>query len=288
MSRNLLLLIGVSFIGSAAWLVDAMQLSPNAAFAAHDAPRIDALLANRVAFEQNVLEARAGLQQNFDPLNRTLLTLRGAADASERLRARGGAYAPAAERLALAARELDTEDAPLEQFKTDLTLLRLSSKHLPPAADALLRRAAAAPKPRQRNPLRAELDTLAALRTDAESYAQQPTTERAQHLEQGLSRLQTLRSALDDGAREDLDVLSGHARAILDRRERVDHLAKTLVRSPVRAHLEAARAAYERAARSHALKVGALQVLSAVLALAGLLILASAVLRSLRARRAAT
>jgi hypothetical protein len=79
-------------------------------------------------------------------------------------------------------------------------------------------------------------------------------------------------------------MLSGHTRAILDRRERVDLVARTLVRSPVRTQLEAARTAYERSARRQAQRIGALQMLSGVLALSGVLVLASVVLRSARAR----
>jgi hypothetical protein len=53
----------------------------------------------------------------------------------------------------------------------------------------------------------------------------------------------------------------------------------------VRAHLEAARSAYERSARRQAQKVGALQMLSGLLALTGVLLLASVVLRSARGRK---
>jgi hypothetical protein len=284
-SRNLLLLLGVLLVGAAAWLVDAMQLSPRAAFQDDDAARIDALLAEHVAFELSVLEARAGLQLSFDPINRALVKLREAAAVAATLRARGAAYAPAAERIALAARALEGEEAALEQFKTDLALLRLSSNHLPLAVDALIRRAEGEPRQRGRELLRGELATLAALRTDVERYEELPARERIQRLEQGLSKLQALRASLDDSAREELDVLAGHTRAILDRRERVDRFARLLVRSPVRAHLEAARAAYARSALGHAQAVGALQVLSAVLALAGVSVLASVVLRSARGRR---
>jgi hypothetical protein len=111
-----------------------------------------------------------------------------------------------------------------------------------------------------------------------------PAHELRQRLEHGLSRLQTVRASLDGDGREELDVLSGHTRAILDRRERVDQLARRLVRSPVRTHLEAAHAAYERSARLDARRVGALQVLSGALALAGVIVLASVVLRSVRAQ----
>jgi hypothetical protein len=123
---------------------------------------------------------------------------------------------------------------------------------------------------------------LAALRTDLERYAELPVRESLPRLEHGLSRLQTVRASLDADAREELDVLSGHTRAILDRRERVDRFTRSLVRSPVRTHLEAARAAYAESARSQARGVGALSVLSAVLGLAGVVVLASVVLRSAR------
>lgn len=284
MIRNVLLLIGVLLVGAAAWLVDAMQLSPRAALSARDGSPIDALLAARSAFEVGVLEARAGLQQNFDPLNRAVVSLRDGSAAAAALQRRGPRCAPAAERLALAARAQEAEEAAVEQFKTDLTLLRLSSHYFPLAADALTRRAEADVRYRSDSPLARELTTLAALRTDVERYEELPAREGVQRMEQGLSKLQGLRPSLDVGAREELDVLSGHTRAILDRRERVDGFARRVARSPVRAHLEAARAEYERSARGYAWRVGALQVVSAVLALAGVGVLVGVVLRGLPRR----
>ena len=281
MSRNVFLLLGVLLVGSAAWLVDTMQLSPRAAFQDRDGERIGALLAGRVALEVSVLEARAGLLSNFDAINRALSSLRGAAAAAEALQARQ-VHAAAADQVAIAARALTSEEAALEQFKTDLALLRLSSHYFPLAADALIRRAEADARGRRPGKLAGELATLAALRTDVERYEELPEHDDLQRLERELSALETLRASLDEGAREELDVLSGHTRAILDRRERVDQFARSLVRSPVRAHLEAARAAYERSARGYAQKVGALQVLSAVLALSGVILLASVVLRNTR------
>jgi hypothetical protein len=280
--RNFVLSLGVLLVGSAVWLVDALQLSPRAAFHERDAQHIDALLASRVAFEVSLLEARAGLALSFDPIHRALLSLREATATAETLQARGAVYAPAAVQVELAAGALATEEATLEQFKTDLTLLRLSSYYFPLAADALIRRAEADVRRPRGGLLSRELETLAALRTDVERYAVLPAREGLPRLEHGLSRLQTVRASLDAGAREELDVLSGHTRAILDRRERVDRSARSLVRSPVRVHLEAARAAYARSARSQARKVGALSVLSAVLALAGVVVLASVVLCSPR------
>lgn len=284
MSRNGLLALGVVLVGLSAWLVDAMQLSPRAANQEHDGERLDALLGGRIALEMSVLEARAGLLPSFDPLNRSVSSLRDAAAAAEALQKRGAAYASAAERVALAAGALTSEEAALEQFKTDLTLLSLSSHYFPLATDALIRRAEGDIRQRRRSPLSGELGTLAALRTDMERYQERPGKEGSQRLEHGLSKLHVVRASLDDGAREELDMLSGHARAVLDRRERVDRFARLVVRSPVRAHLEAARAAYERSARGRARMVGALQVLSVLLALAGVVVLGSVVLRGARAR----
>lgn len=285
MTRNASLVLAVLLVGSAALLVDVMQLSPRAAFHERDLQRLDALLTARGTFEASVLEARAGLQLNFDPINHALSSLRESAAAAETLRARGDVYAPAAERVALAARALSEQEAAVEQFKTDLALLRLSSQHFPLAADALMRRAESDPRKRARNLLAAELANLAAMRSAVERLDVLPGHEDRERLELGLSRLQTLRASLDDRGREELDTLSGYTRAILDRRERVDQIARALVRSPVRAHLEAARAAYERSALRQAQKVGALQVFSGVLAFAGVAVLASVVLRSARARR---
>ncbi len=284
MNRNISLVLGVLLVGSAAWLVDAMQLSPSAAFHERGAQRIDALVAGSVALQVSVPEALAGLSASFDPINRALASVRDAADTAEALRARGDAYAPAAARVALAARALESEEARLEQLKTDLALLQLSSRQAPFAADALIRRAEADAKRDGRSLLARALPTLAALRTDVARYEEGPARGSAQRLEDGLDRLQNLRASLDDGAREELDLLSGHARAILDRRERVVQLARQLASSPVRMHLEAARAAYARSALSHARRVGALQVLSAALALAGVTVLATTLARGARGR----
>ena len=76
MNRNGWLALGVLLVGSSAWLVDAMQLSPRAANQERDVERLDALLGGRLALEMGVLEARAGLQSSFDPLNRQLASLR--------------------------------------------------------------------------------------------------------------------------------------------------------------------------------------------------------------------
>jgi hypothetical protein len=276
--------LAVLLVGSAALLVDTMQLSPRAAFHERDVQRLDALLAARATFEASVLEARAGLQLSFDPINRALTTLRDAAAAAETLQARGAVYAAAAERAALAARALEDQEAAAEQFKTDLALLRLSSYQFPLAADALIRRAESGARRQPRSSLAGELATLGTLRTAVERIEELPAEEDMQRLEHGLSKLQTLRASLDERGREELDMLSGHTRAILDRRERVDLVARTLVRSPVRTQLEAARTAYERSARRQAQRIGALQMLSGVLALSGVLVLASVVLRSARAR----
>lgn len=284
MNRNGWLALGVLLVGSSAWLVDAMQLSPRATNHERDVERLDALLGGRLALEMGVLEARAGLQSSFDPLNQQLAALRDTAATAEALAKRGAAYAAAAERVALAAAALTSEEAALEQFKTDLALLSLSSRHFPLAADALLRRAEGEVRQRRRSPLSGELGTLATLRADMDRYQERPANEGLLRIELGLSRLQALRASLDGAEREELDMLSGHARAVLDRRERVDRFARSIIASPVRAQLEAARAAYERSARGRARMDGALGVLSALLALAGVAVLGRVVLDSVRRR----
>lgn len=285
MTRNVLLGLGVLLVGLAVWLVDEKQLASRAAFLERDGQRIDTLLAGRLAFEVSVLEARAGLQLNFDPVNRALSVLREAGAEAETLQTRGAAGAAAAAQIALAAHALEREEAALEQFKTDLALLRLASHGFPLAADTLIRRAETSARHGPRSALSDELTTLAALRTDLERYEELPAADVTQRLERELSTLQALRATLDDGGREELDVLVGHTRAILDRRERVDQFARVLVRSPVRAHLTAARTAFERSARGRAQQVGALQLLSGILALGGVMLLASAALRSARRPR---
>jgi len=200
------------------------------------------------------------------------------------------------------------EEPSLETFKTDLALLRLSSRYFPFAADALMQRVDGGSQPLRvlraeidrykddpsaqgawriggalttldaaRSALEARMAVIGELRTNVERYEESPTRDVAQRLEAAIPALDSLRATLDDAARADLDVLLGHIRAILDRRERVDRFARTLVRSPVRVHAEAARASYERAAREQLRLVLALRIAAAEIAVAAIVALGAAI-----------
>src|SRR5260370_38990566 len=99
---------------------------------------IDFLLAGRLTLETSVLESRAGLQLNFDAVDRAVLVLRRASQEANVVRGRGPAYGEAADKLERMSEQLPVEETSLETFKTDLALLRLASRYFPVAGARLL------------------------------------------------------------------------------------------------------------------------------------------------------
>lgn len=71
-------------------------------------------------------------------------------------------------------------------------------------------------------------------------------------------------------------MLLGDTRVISDRRERVDRFTRNFARSPVAAHLEVARAAYEQATLAPLARLVALRIIASELAALGLLAFATA------------
>jgi hypothetical protein len=247
---------------------------------AEDIAQLDGLLATSNELDASVLEARGGISLNFDAIDHAVLSLRPAARVATVVRSRGASYAEAGDALERAADELRRTESLLETLKTDLALLRLSSRYFPIAAGALARPddASTGHLKALRSDLRhfegtdtpevgwrisselAGLDAVGkerdlrtsrvnALRADVERYQEVPTREIGQRLEGEISLLEESRPLFAAATRGDLDILLGHTRAILDRRERVDRTARTVVHSPLHTDLEAARAVYERSAR---------------------------------------
>jgi hypothetical protein len=265
MSTRTLLGLGL-VLGALALAANAYERRA-AGVVAHDAEDmagIGALIAARTALETSVLESRAGIQLNFDAINQAVLSLRAAPHEAAVVRSRGSAYAEASAALDRISEEMRTEEASIELFKTDLALLRLSSRYFPIAADSLAHQGDTTSK------------QLALLRSDVERFEEAPSREIAQRLEAEIPALEAVRASLDEARRGDLDVLLGHTRSILDRRERVDRTVRSIVRSPVRVDAEAARAAYERAARHEAATVLALRIVTAELAVVAIALLAAA------------
>jgi hypothetical protein len=250
---------------------------------ADDVAGADGLLASRAELETSVLEARAGLQLNFDGIDRAVLSLRAGPRLASLVRSRGPVYARAADTLDRLSEAMQVEEAALETFKSDLALLRLSSRYFPSAADALSRPDAATSRalgalraaisrlqvdtdhPQEVDwRIRGQLAALAAarssadsmtakvgaLRADVERFEEMPTREVADRIDAEMQALTELRSSLSESVQADLTVLLGHTRAIVDRRERVDRTARAIARSSVRHDAEAALTAYEYAARS--------------------------------------
>jgi hypothetical protein len=227
------LVIGLALVALAGWAALVERRSSHAlASHAQDSARLDALLAARSSLDTSVLEARAALQLTFDPINQAISALRSAASDAALLRGRGSAYAPVAVELERVGQALQLEEASIERFKTDLALLRLSSRHFPVIADALARQD-------ERTQLS---DAVAELRTGLELYEESPTQELARRAHAALRALE--RVALEDAERERVNVLLGHARVIVDRRERVDGFARMLAGSSVRGHVAACESWY--------------------------------------------
>jgi transcriptional regulator with XRE-family HTH domain len=276
MSARGLLAMGLSLaaLGAALALIGMAWARSNAAYA-DDVAQLEALRSSRVALQQSVLAARAGLTLHFDDIHSAVVSLRPAASQALLLAERGQVYAPSAEALTRAAQALRAEESAIETFKTDLALLRLSSRYFPSAADAL-------PSPSAVKP-----QDLNALRSLVERFQEAPARELGQRLEAAISALDTVRATLleESAEREALTVLLGHARVILDRRERVERITRALLDAPVQAQLEAARSAYERAARQQLTRVMALRLVASELACAGLIALAIGGWRSTRRAR---
>lgn len=280
---------------------------------ADDTAELGALVDARAALDLGVLESRAGIQLNFDNVNRAARSLRAALLDGQTVRSRGPEYAEAADALERLAEESRSQESSLESLKTDLALLRLSSRYFPSAAEsvfhggeanarhwqalrAALGRYDAAPAPELARQLDAELadlgsslarlDALAAqvgsLRGDVERYEEVPTREIAQRLQNEISALDGLRESLPEASRPDLDVLLGHARAILERRERVDRSVRAIVRSTAGADAQTAMAAYERAARHEFRAALVLRIVSAELLVGALAVFAAAAWKALR------
>jgi hypothetical protein len=296
-STRVLVVIGLG-LGALGLLASRYERRAAATFAhrTEDLGQIDSLIAARAALETSVLESHAGIQLNFDPINRAVLSLRASSRAGMLIRGRGAAYAESADALDRMAEEMRSEESSLETLKTDLALLRLSSRYFPIAANALsykdeslsrqfnglrvdVGRHEATPTPETTWRIAAELAAIdaarmelekraakiSALRADVERFEESPSREIAQRLEAEISALEASRAGFDEAAQAELDVLLGHTRVILDRSERVDRAVRAIGRSPVRVDAEEARTAYERAARREfgmalGLRIGALEI----------------------------
>src|SRR5207247_9058811 len=99
-------------------------------------------------------------------------------------------------------------------LKTDLALLRSSARYFPTAVATLTRRGGDL------------AEKVEALRADVERFQAAPARAVAERIEAELAALDAARDALDGDGQNDLGVVTGHARAIVERRERIDRLAR--------------------------------------------------------------
>jgi hypothetical protein len=280
------------------------QLERVTAASQYDVARVEALLAARSALQISILTARAGLVLSFDDLNRALAEMRAVGVEASYARALGHDYTQAADELAAAADAQRAEESGIETFKTDMALLRLSSRQFPAAVDAMERGAfgpgrelvtAGQQEERDSRTDRSDLGkrietaraAISGLRYEVERYEAAPTRQVARRLEAAILTLSELRASWgdDDASSRALAVLLGHTRVILDRRERVDGFARNFARSPVRSHLEATRAAYDRAARGPLGATALLRLVASLLAVLGVLAFGVAAWRATRLRR---
>lgn len=222
--------------------IETWSMEQKAAAISVQASRIDNLVTVRDELHDHVLAARAGLELSFDDINRSLLGLHGISAVAAQTRQLGAPYTVAADELELASEAQRREEAAVEVFKTDLALLRLSSQYFPIAADLLMESAA----DHSTRTLAAQHGTLRALRTDLERYGAAPSNELAQRIEANIALLSTLEA--DAAASADLSVMLGHARVILDRKERTDNFVRKISSSASGVHLKAARSAHALAA----------------------------------------
>jgi hypothetical protein len=254
---------------SAAWVEH--HAAERIAARAEDLPRIEALVAAEGSLRTSVLEAAAGILPHFDPIVSASGSLRDAARVAAIVRSRGsGRYAASADALTAMDQAARAEELPVETLKSDLSLLRASSRYFPIAVAELARQDPATAK------------AVEAVRSDVERFQTTPTRELGARLEGDLAALVAGGAALGEGSRVDLAAVAGHARAILERRERVDRLVREVTRSPALADGVAARESYEAAAEREIALAATLRVLVVVFALA----CAGAAALAVRARRA--
>jgi signal transduction histidine kinase/CheY-like chemotaxis protein len=190
---------------------------------------------NDAALQRDVLQARAGLLRNYDPLVRSVESLRHAADDLRMAGqiARGGTRAEIDREVAAVAAAVDEQDALVEQFKSRNAVLQNSliffmhvSGQLHPAGgegDALGR----------------EMGTLtnAMLRLTAD-----PRGEAAPEVAASLDRLAAL--PIQENERESIRNLTAHGRLIIATLPAVNDLVARLLAAPTSERIRSAQKVY--------------------------------------------
>jgi hypothetical protein len=236
-------------------LVMALRARAAMAYEGADVARLRAIEAADASLGVKVLEARAGLLPHFDPLVRAVFAMHDAERFAGELRARGGDLDDVAHELDAFAERARGKEQSIETLKSDLALLRSSSRYFPVAAAALARRGDDVAR------------QIEALRDDVERFQAIPSRAGADRIGAELAALDAAHAPSDDAARADLVVVSGHARAIVERRERVDRLARAVAAGP---SAELARGAYEQRMRRSAVVLAASSVAAVLLGIAAL------------------
>lgn len=284
-----LFIIGLVLLAAAAWVVRAERVThTTTVWRASDVARLDQLLQSTRDLRDEILATRAGISHNFDNLNAAARNLRQVENLANHIRRRGSEFAPVAGTLTRSAESLRHELIVLERFKSNLTLLQLASGFVANAHEhawqellALLQ----ALRSEQANGRRTvsttdalanfeqTLTVIGHLQAQVGRYQQAPSQETRTALHSAIEAATAVGSGLPLGLQQELGVLLGHTRAILERRERVDELTRPLLQTPWRAELEAAREAYQLTAERNAQQVLILRITAAELGGIGLLAL---------------
>ncbi len=201
-----------------------------------------ALALHDAALQRDVLEARAGLLDNYDPLVRDMAGIRLAL---KTLRDAGLPDEPA-DRRALDA-IIDARDQALEDFKSDNALLRNSLRYL----TTVIAGADAPGRGEERWRLSGELGRFAnALLV----FVFDPDTDAMRQVNRLLDRLGALMAPGADGA-DDLRHLVAHGRLIVTMLPKVDAVLIRLTELPVAEHAQRLEMAWmERRARGQAIR----------------------------------
>lgn len=190
--------------------------------------RVDALSAADDRLGDSVLKARAGITNHYDDITRALVNLHVEL---RTVRAAMGAVALAPssreavdERLRAADQLIQAKEQQVEQAKTELALLRNSSRFFPVAAGQLI----ASARPVQP----ALADSVENLLREVAIFASNATVERGAAILEQCRALQSL--DVNDAALGDARLLLvRHATIIVEHTRRVDRLVRDVLRMPV-------------------------------------------------------
>lgn len=233
---------------------------------------------------ETVLKASSGLLPNYDPLVRTLHSLRAVGTTLQTgsrsapyLSQQG--YEDVRKSIGTFMETLSGKEQQVERFKSESAVLRNSQNYFPLAirtfVDELQRR--------QESPLVAQ--QVEELLRQVSLFSLQPLPEHKHQIEAQLAGLERQPQSLQPPLDEDLRLIILHSRIILEKQHRIDESVREVLHFPTREHADAARRSYERHFHDALTTADFYRVLAAVLGV--LLVALSASLVILKLRRSA-